>query len=198
MKINIIMASTALVALTACGSSVSEESFDSFGARIQAQAMLIEDLNLAPTSDADLKVSGSADYSGAFSVSEVGSNVDDLTYLAVGEADVNVNFGTGAASGSAGNFFEIDLENSDLDSENVSDISGTAIAGSFDLNADGTALTGNLVQVGGENVTYDLAVDDVAYFGANQEVLEVDGSGMASNGARSGFFFEGLDATLVK
>ncbi len=201
MKLTTFLATSAIGFLAACGGSSTNGSLTETLTEVQDINEYTESLPLL--AERDYKTSGSATYAGYMAVYE-SDEVED-SFVALGDASVNVNFGSGLTSGSAGNFQQIDLTSVDLESEDdidIGSIRGSAIAGGFTVNSAGTGLTGTLTHVDGEVATYDLGVGGFDYYGANSEVLEVYGDGTSSAPGRADidadFDFTGIDTTVSR
>lgn len=196
------VAITGLTFLTACGGATTTAGSLSFNELIDNYVDLVDSSYEADyTQDEDLRTNGSAEYQGFFTVGENNTGDDDAhaTYIAVGEANVAVDFGSGDVSGSAYNFYEIDIATVDFDDENqdVGDFVASAISGSLNVSTDGTSISGSLTHLDGEEASYDLVVNDVEFRGNDAEYLIVSSDGTSSAAGRGyidtfGIFF-GVD-----
>ncbi|MFT5631177.1 MAG: hypothetical protein ACI9HB_002351 [Gammaproteobacteria bacterium] len=194
------VAITGLTFLTACGGSSSGPL--SFSEALgEVQSIYYEAESWEQTPRDDLKVTGSAECAGFFMVTEEGvvgdvrydgvdydsHSTDGGNYIAfhaIGEATVAVDFEEETISGSASNFYEVDLDTVDLYAadELYDDAEGTAIAGSFDIIDGGYGVEGTLTHVNGTVVIYGADLDYADFFGADSEVFVYEADGISSVG----------------
>lgn len=147
--------------------------------------------NLAVT-DAD--PTGSAEYIGFASIAS-GSfddeDEEDFSYIAVGTFTANIDFATDDLSAEANGFYELNIqevnafedanEGNDDDVEvDLTDFSPTAINGGLTLSDDGETITGSLTAVNGETSAYNIAIEEIDFFGENGAFVDVFGAGTSS------------------
>lgn len=136
MKFTMITAVGAVTLLGACGGgSTGPIPLEDLIARANAFEASVAPLNideLPLTPDGALQTMGTAGFTGIAVYARENETDQDVTdFAAIGSAELSVNFETGVVAGTADDFYQIDDNNID----NISDITGTSIAGSvsYDL-----------------------------------------------------------------
>lgn len=182
----ILTAVSAMALLAACGGSSTSNLTD----RLSGFESLTDDASMvSETPDANFPTTGTGNYEGYLTIAEFGANgtADDPTFAAIGDANVQINFGSGNVSGSASNFSQLDLSSVDFEDEDqdVNEITGTSIGGSLSVVDNGDGIAGTLTHANGNDVDYALTVTDSAYGGNNAEFLSVEASGDTTSDDRS-------------
>ena len=187
----------------------AEASFESLVARGDAVTASLDDVADITTPFSALPDTGSASYSGiaifaeidADSTPDVTEEIDeDAIYAALGQFEATANFGTGALTATADNFYEI-ANFAELGTTNTIDVdpvNAGRVSGSFDINMDitseddgfGTQIpflagagSGSLTKLSGDTETYTDMVAARALFGPTGEVLVAAAAGESNAGA---------------
>ena len=182
-KLGKLPAGLYLSALSACGGGSAPTSL-SF-AEMQDLVTEIDDLteNYERTPNASIPSSGTASYEGYAILFDVINA--DLSYAAVGVAQIEVDFAHSIASGSASNFFEIDVDDFDSGENEFEMGRGEAICGSMTYNGTDDTVTGSLTKLSGKTATYDMNVESAAFYGPNTEELYSRSVGTSQAAGRS-------------
>lgn len=177
MNFTTVLAPAALALVTACGGSPTSHQA-SFAENITGYQALATQAGQATSFDGVL--SGGATYDGYFTIAEF--QPEATRFAALGEASVTVDFDSGVRTGSATNFYEIDPDMIDFESNNqdLSTVDASAIDGELNLSQDGTRIVGSLVHLDGETATYNLGVQNFEIVGASGEYLLVESEGTSA------------------
>lgn len=183
MKYSRFLAPSALVILAACGGT-NQASFVENATELQALGTAASS---APLYEGQL--TGKASYDGFMSVIEADATGENVGFVAIGEASVEIDFDNdNATNGSASNFSQIDIANVDFESDeeiDVTTLTGTSIDGDLTLTNGGNTVAGTLVHLDGEAATYNLDVTDSEFRGAGGEYMFVEMEGTSQAAERS-------------
>lgn len=174
---NLVLACVASASLTACTSTLSDPaSYDEMFLSFADIDALVD--AIPATSDANVDAAtGDVTYSG---LAYVRNYTSELDFVALGEATVDVDLDTLAVSGSASNFYEVDIAQSDLTSTDSADYVTQSVTGT--LTGTATGWTGEITHADGDVVTYGMDVYNTSFFGDNLQgiVIEADGPGSST------------------
>lgn len=187
------LGTSALAVLAACGGSGSGPyatnvaGFLELADRGEALAVLEEDL--LPTTLAQTPT-GSAEFSGTGLLSDVileGDEQTGATFVAIGEANIEVEFQTQQVSGAVSNFYEVDTEQFNIFFEDDSDddidlstVRTAEISGTLTFNPEEGSVSGSVTRQNGDVADYSLINQEVQFYGPNAEVVEVSSVGTSA------------------
>jgi len=172
----------ALALLSACGGGGSNyaagnAAFISLGQEIDELSDRADSL---PPTELAQTPSGSATFSGGAVLIEGPNLVDPSSYnhLALGSANIVVNFSTQAVGGTLTDFIEVDPAQFEaaLDDEadvEPEDIRTANVSGTIVLDAENGTATGTLSRAAGGSASYSLLTGTINLFGPNAEVVEL-------------------------
>ena len=133
---------------------------------------------------------GSAEFSGTGLLSDVileGDEQTGATFVAIGEANIEVEFQTQQVSGAVSNFYEVDTEQFNIFFEDDSDddidlstVRTAEISGTLSFNPEEGSVSGSVTRQNGDVADYSLINQEVQFYGPNAEVVEVSSVGTSA------------------
>ena len=148
-------------ALSACsGQSTSPANFATLG-ELGERLDPVIDAEFEATPDTDVPTAGQATFTGVGIVELTDPDTEETTFLAVGSANISVNFDDGTVSGDAYGFYDVEDPE---DVETAADLVGNSIPGEFEVEltsiADGRnrfsgEIAGDIPQPNGQTKNAD-------------------------------------------